>query len=69
VTTPPDGRTLANHVVRLDRLADTDYDELYDAIADPRVYAYGFGGGAAALPGSADLMRHTWSDLAARRTA
>jgi N-acetyltransferase len=69
VTTPPDGRTLANSVVRLDRLADTDYDELYDAIADPRVYAYGFGGGTAALPGSPALMRHTWSDLAAKRTA
>jgi N-acetyltransferase len=69
VTVPPDGRTLANHVVRLDRLADADYEELYDAIADPRVYEYGFGGGLAALPGSAGLMRHTWSGLLAKRIA
>lgn len=69
MTTPPDGRTLANSVVRLDRLADPDYEGLYDAIADPRVYENGFGGGSAALPGSAELMRHTWSGLVAKRTA
>ncbi|GAA1556751.1 GNAT family protein [Kribbella hippodromi] len=69
MTTAPDGRSLVGEVVRLDRLQESDIDELYAAIARPEVYAGGFGGGPAALPASADAMRTSWIPAAAKRFA
>jgi RimJ/RimL family protein N-acetyltransferase len=69
MTTSPDGRSLVGDVVRLDRMRETDLDELYAAIADEQVYAGGFGGGPAAVPTSADEMRATWIPAAAKRFA
>lgn len=69
MTTAPDGRSLVNDVVRLDRLRSEDIDDLYAAIASPEVYAAGFGGGAAALPADAAAMREQWVGPAAHRTA
>jgi RimJ/RimL family protein N-acetyltransferase len=69
MTTAPDGRTLANDVVRLDRLGPEDIDDLYAAVAHPEVYASGFGGGVAGLPADADEMRRQWVEPARHRTA
>ena len=65
----PDGRTLANNVVRLDLLQDGDIPDLYAAIGDARVYEHGFGGGPAGLPSSVEEMRQSWSGVAETRAA
>lgn len=65
----PDGRTLANDVVRLDLLQDADIPDLYAAIGTARVYEHGFGGGPAGLPTSVDEMRRSWSDATQSRAA
>ncbi len=67
MTIAPDGRSLVGEVVRLDRLQDNDYDELFAAIGNEQVYAGGFGGGVA--PKSADEMRESWIPAAAKRFA
>ncbi|GAB3952775.1 GNAT family protein [Kribbella albertanoniae] len=67
MTIAPDGRSLVGEVVRLDRLQDNDYDELYAAIGNEQVYAGGFGGGVA--PKSAAEMRESWIPAAAKRFA
>jgi N-acetyltransferase len=69
VTVAPDGRPLVGDVVRLDRMQESDIDELYAAIANEQVYAGGFGGGPAAMPTSADEMRAKWIPAAAKRFA
>ncbi|MEU8224984.1 GNAT family protein [Kribbella sp. NPDC048915] len=69
MTTAPDGRSLVNEIVRLDRLQAADIDELYAAIANERVYADGYSGGPAAMPASADEMRARWIPAAADRVA
>lgn len=69
MTVAPDGRSLVGDVVRLDRLQESDIDELYAAIANEQVYAGGFGGGLAAMPSSAEDMRATWIPSAAKRFA
>lgn len=56
MTTAPDGRSLGNSVVRLDRLVAADIEPLYAAIANEQVYATSFGGGPAGLPASADEL-------------
>ncbi|GAA1695449.1 GNAT family protein [Kribbella yunnanensis] len=67
MTVAPDGRSLVGDVVRLDRLQDSDYDELYAAIGNDEVYAGGFGGGVA--PKSAAEMRESWIPATAKRFA
>ncbi|MFC9691553.1 GNAT family N-acetyltransferase [Kribbella sp. NPDC056951] len=67
MTVAPDGRSLVGDVVRLDRLQDSDYDELYAAIGNDEVYAGGFGGGVA--PRSAAEMRESWIPATAKRFA
>ena len=67
MTVAPDRRSLVGQVVRLDRLQDSDFDELYAAIGNEQVYAGGFGGGV--LPASADEMRARWVPAAAKRFA
>ncbi|WP_405060445.1 GNAT family N-acetyltransferase [Kribbella sp. NBC_01505] len=67
MTIAPDGRSLVGAVIRLDRLQDNDYDELYAAIGNEQVYAGGFGGGL--MPKSAAEMRATWTPVAARQFA
>jgi N-acetyltransferase len=67
MTTAPDGRSLVGDVVRLDRLQDSDIEELYAAIGNEQVYAGGFGGGG--IPASADAMRAEWIPAAAKRFA
>ena len=69
MTVSPDGRSLVGDVVRLDRMRESDIDELYAAIGNEQVYAGGFGGGPAAMPASADEMRATWIPAAAHRFA
>ncbi len=69
MTVAPDGRSLVGDVVRLDRLQESDIDELYAAIANEQVYAGGFGGGPAAMPSSAEDMRAKWIPAAAKRFA
>lgn len=69
MTVAPDGRPLVGDVVRLDRLQESDIDELYAAIGNEQVYAGGFGGGPAAMPASADDMRAKWIPAAAHRFA
>jgi RimJ/RimL family protein N-acetyltransferase len=69
MTVAPDGRSLVGHVVRLDRMQESDIEELYAAIANEQVYAGGFGGGPAAMPTSADEMRAKWIPAAAKRFA
>ncbi|MGW7686904.1 GNAT family N-acetyltransferase [Kribbella sp. NPDC054772] len=69
MTVAPDGRSLIGDVVRLDRMRSEDIDELYAAIANEQVYAGGFGGGPAAMPGSAEDMRAKWIPAAAKRFA
>ncbi len=69
MTVLPDGRSLVGDVVRLDRLQESDIDELYAAIANEQVYAGGFGGGLAAMPSSAEDMRAKWIPAAAKRFA
>jgi N-acetyltransferase len=69
MTVAPDGRSLVGDVVRLDRLQESDIDELYAAIANEQVYAGGFGGGLAAMPSSAEDMRAKWIPAAAKRFA
>jgi hypothetical protein len=41
MTVAPDGRSLVGDVVRLDRMQDSDIDELYAAIGNEQVYAGG----------------------------
>ena len=65
----PDGRSLVGDVVRLDRLQDSDIEELYAAIGNEQVYAGGFGGGIAGMPANADEMRAQWIPSAAKRFA
>ncbi|RZT13609.1 RimJ/RimL family protein N-acetyltransferase [Kribbella sp. VKM Ac-2569] len=69
MTVAPDGRSLVGDVVRLDRLQESDIDELYAAIANEQVYAGGFGGGPAAMPTSSEDMRAKWIPAAAKRFA
>ena len=69
MTVVPDGRPLVGDVVRLDRMQDSDIDELYAAIGNEQVYAGGFGGGPAAMPASADDMCAKWIPAAAHRFA
>ena len=69
MTVAPDGRSLVGDVVRLDRMQESDIDELYAAIGNEQVYAGGFGGGPAAMPASADEMRAKWIPAAAKRFA
>jgi RimJ/RimL family protein N-acetyltransferase len=69
MTIAPDGRSLVGDVVRLDRMQESDIDELYAAIANEQVYAGGFGGGPAAMPKSADEMRAKWIPAAEKRFA
>ncbi|WP_371403613.1 GNAT family N-acetyltransferase [Kribbella sp. NBC_00662] len=69
MTIAPDGRSLVGDVVRLDRMQESDIDELYAAIAIEQVYAGGFGGGPAAMPKSADEMRAKWIPAAEKRFA
>ncbi|TDO54044.1 RimJ/RimL family protein N-acetyltransferase [Kribbella sp. VKM Ac-2571] len=69
MTVAPDGRPLVGDVVRLDRMQESDIDELYAAIANEQVYAGGFGGGPAAMPTSAEDMRAKWIPAAAKRFA
>jgi RimJ/RimL family protein N-acetyltransferase len=69
MTVAPDGRSLIGDVVRLDRLQESDIDELYAAIANEQVYTGGFGGGLAAMPSSAEDMRAQWIPSAAKRFA
>jgi N-acetyltransferase len=69
MTVAPDGRSLVGDVVRLDRMQESDIDELYAAIANEQVYAGGFGGGPAAMPTSAEDMRAKWIPAAAKRFA
>jgi RimJ/RimL family protein N-acetyltransferase len=69
MTIAPDGRSLVGDVVRLDRLQDSDIEELYAAIGNEQVYAGGFGGGPAAMPTSAEDMRSKWIPAAAKRFA
>jgi hypothetical protein len=57
MTVPPDGRPLLGDVVRLDRLRDSDIEELYAAIGNEQVYAAGFEGGLAGMPADAEAMR------------
>ena len=57
MTIAPDGRSLRNDIVRLDRLVASDIEPLYDAIANEQVYATSFGGGLAGLPANVDEMR------------
>ena len=65
----PDGRSLVGDVVRLDRLQDSDIEDLYAAIGNEQVYAGGFGGGIAGMPANADEMRAQWIPSAAKRFA
>jgi RimJ/RimL family protein N-acetyltransferase len=67
MTIAPDGRPLVGPVIRLDRLQDNDYDELYAAIGNEQVYAGGFGGGV--MPTSAAAMRESWIPATAKRFA
>ncbi|MET9274645.1 GNAT family protein [Kribbella sp. NPDC003557] len=69
MTVAPDGRSLVGDVVRLDRMQESDIDELYAAIGNEQVYAGGFGGGPAAMPADADEMRAKWIPAAAKRFA
>ncbi|MEU4289274.1 GNAT family protein [Kribbella sp. NPDC026596] len=69
MTVAPDGRSLVGGVVRLDRLRDGDIEELYAAIGNEQVYAGGFGGGIAGMPGSAEAMRAEWIPAAEKRFA
>jgi RimJ/RimL family protein N-acetyltransferase len=69
MTVAPDGRSLVGDVVRLDRMQESDIDELYAAIANEQVYAGGFGGGPVAMPTSAEDMRAQWIPAAAKRFA
>ncbi|MFG1628904.1 GNAT family N-acetyltransferase [Kribbella sp. NPDC049227] len=69
MTAAPDGRSLVGDVVRLDRLQDSDIEELYAAIGNEQVYAAGFGGGIAGMPADAEAMRAQWIPAAAHRTA
>jgi RimJ/RimL family protein N-acetyltransferase len=67
VTVAPDGRSLHNDIVRLDRLVAADIEPLYDAIANESVYSAGFGGGLAGMPATVDQMREQWLATAAKR--
>ncbi|MFD3405871.1 GNAT family N-acetyltransferase [Kribbella sp. NPDC058693] len=69
MTIAPDGRPLVGDVVRLDRMQESDIDELYAAIVNEQVYAGGFAGGPGAMPKSADEMRAKWIPAAAKRFA
>lgn len=53
----PDGRPLIGSVVRLDRMVAGDADELFAALDDARVYAFGYGGGPAGRPADLATMR------------
>lgn len=56
--TAPDRRSLLGHTVRLDSMTPGEADGLFAALDDPRVYASGFGGGAAGRPATvADMAR------------
>ncbi len=52
----PDGRPLVGRAVRLDRTTPADVDGLFAALDDPRVYAFGYGGGPAGRPTTAAAM-------------
>jgi RimJ/RimL family protein N-acetyltransferase len=51
----PDGRSLVGRAVRLDVASDYDATDLFHALDDDRVYAYGYNGGA--QPRSAGAWR------------
>lgn len=57
MTVTPDGRTLANDLVRLEPLHINDSDELFSAFDDERVWAGGWGGGPAARPDKPEGMQ------------
>ena len=69
----PDGRPLIGSVVRLDRTVAADADELFAALDDARVFAFGFGGGPAGRPADLAAMRslvlHTVTDTSRGRVA
>src|SRR3954468_19335773 len=67
MTIAPDGRSLVGEVVRLDPLQDSDYDDLYAALASAEVYAGGFNGGV--VPASVEQMRAEWAPAVAKRFA
>jgi N-acetyltransferase len=67
MTVAPDGRSLRNEVVRLDRLVAADIEPLYDAVGNEQVYATSFGGGPAGLPANADELRSTFLPAASGR--
>ncbi|WP_286310802.1 GNAT family N-acetyltransferase [Agromyces mangrovi Wang et al. 2018] len=48
---------LVGRFVRLSPLTEADLDELYDAIGSAQVFASGYGGGPAGLPGDAAAFR------------
>ena len=69
MTVAPDGRPLLGDVERLDRLRDSDIEELYAAIGNEQVYAAGFEGGLAGMPADAEAMRTQWIPAATNRCA
>ncbi|MEV0802298.1 GNAT family protein [Kribbella sp. NPDC050281] len=69
MTVAPDGRSLVGEVVRLDRLQDSDIEELYAAIGNEQVYAAGFAGGIAGMPADAEAMRAQWIPSSEQRYA
>jgi N-acetyltransferase len=69
MTAAPDGRSLVGDVVRLDRLQDSDIEELYAAIGNEHVYSGGFSGGIAGMPADVEEMRAQWFPSSAQRYA
>ncbi len=57
--TAPDARPLVGGVVRLDPTVDDDAASLFEALDDPMVYAFGYGGGPAGRPTDVEGMRAT----------
>jgi N-acetyltransferase len=53
----PEPETLAGQFIRLEPLTDAHQPGLFEAIAQPSVFHYGFGGGPTALPRSLDDFR------------
>ncbi|WP_353807901.1 GNAT family N-acetyltransferase [Agromyces sp. SYSU T00194] len=61
--TIPERVDLVGRSIRLTPLAESDLDELYDAIGSAEVFAGGYGGGPAGLPADAAAFRefaHRW---------
>jgi N-acetyltransferase len=61
----PNGRSLVGSWVRLDRTMPTDVPELFAALDDDRVYAFGYGGGPAGRPADAAAMAAILADAIA----